>query len=680
MIRFLCLLCTLPVAAAMAAEIHVAPGGDDAGDGTADRPLATLAKAIERRRAVPSGEAVTITLHDGVHRLREPLVLGAGDGGTEQAPVVIAAAPGARPVVSGGRRLRGWKVQDGRWVLEIPEVKGGVWDFIDLFVDSARRPRARLPKQGWFTIAGELPPSGLGKGVDFGKPETGDDQFRFQAGDIRGDWHALSDVEVLVSHTWRLHRLRIAEVRDDTVRFTGATGAGHMSGKMPAGASYLVENVREAMTEPGEWYLDRASGVLTYLPRPGEDPGQTEVIAPVLDHFLRIEGASDVTIRGLDFAHGVWVTPPQGHCFPQAEADVPAAIRLVNARRCRLEGCGVTLVGGYAIDLGPGTTGCALDDCEITHLGAGGVRIGAGQFGQPGPGELASGNAVKNCLIAHGGRLHPAAVGVWIGHSPHNTIEHCDIHDFYYTGVSLGWSWGYQPSQAHHNTVAHCRISRIGQQVLSDMGGIYTLGNGPGNVLRGNHIHDIACRPGGYGGWGLYHDEGSTGFLSEDNLVHDTSSTTFHQHYGRENIIRNNIFAFGREGGLARTREEEHISFIFEKNIVLTAGAPLFVSNWSNGRFTLAHNVYWDAERPAPDFPGGRTPDQWREWSQDPSVVADPLFLNASARDFRLADGSPALALGFRPFQTGQPGHTGRQAPRRSPAVEVPRAWPPVKG
>lgn len=672
MLRFAFFVLSL-ASVAPGAQFHVAPGGADSASGTMEKPFASLTRARDEVRRLKPADGATIVLHDGIHALREPLVLTVEDSGREKAPLVFAAAPGANPVVSGGRKLTGWRVRDGRWELDLPDVKSGAWDFVDLFVGGERRPRARLPKNGWFKIAGELPPSGKGKGVDFGKPEPGDDQFKFKTGDIRGDWHALSDIEVLVSHTWRLHRLRIAEVAGDAVRFTGATGAGHMSGKMPAGAAYLVENVREALTEPGEWYLDRASGVLTYLPRVGEDPAKTECVAPVIDHFLRIEGASDITFRGIVFAHARWTTPPQGHCFPQAEADVPAAIRLTDSRRCVFEKCGVTLVGGYGVDFGQRTHDCVLDDCEITHLGAGGVRLGGdAKFGVPREDDLASGNTVRNCLIAHGGRLHPAAVGVWIGHTPHNTVEHCEIEDFYYTGVSLGWSWGYQPSQAHHNTVAYCRIARIGQQVLSDMGGIYTLGNGPGNVLRGNHIHDIACRPGGYGGWGLYHDEGSTGFLSEDNIVHDTSSTAFHQHYGRDNIIRNNIFAFGREGGMARTREESHISFQFEKNIVLTEGAPLFVSNWTNGNYRFAGNLYWDTMNPAPKFPGG-TFEQWQEKTKDTSRVADPLFVNGAGRDFRLKPESPAMALGFRPLDASQ---AGRQTPRRLAAAAVPRAWP----
>ena len=650
-------LTLLTSAQLQAADIQLSPTG----------PVSTLQQARDAARAEP--KPVKIIVDAGTYSLTSPLILEAADS-----EVTWDAAPGAAPVISGGRTLTDWKVSAGRWECTLPEVKAGKWNFIDLFVNGERRPRPRLPKNGWLKVANGLPPSGKGMGVDFGKPQVGHDQFEFSPGNIRNDWHALSDVEVLAAHKWRLHRLRIAEVNGARVRFTAATGAGHISGEMPTGTPYIVENVKEALTDHGEWYLDRASGVLTYLPKPGETPENTSVVAPVAGHFLTMNGVSRTVFRGLTFAHTLWETPPQGHCFPQAEADVPAAVRLTDCQNCAFENCTITLTGGYGVDFGRRTVRCTLENCSVTHTGAGGIRIGEGQFGTPLEADLARENTVHNCLIAHGGRLHPAAVGVWIGHSPGNAITHCTIDDFYYTGVSLGWSWGYAPSFARSNTVAWCEISNIGHEVLSDMGGIYTLGNGPGNVLRGNHIHHVACRPGGYGGWGLYHDEGSTGFLSEDNIVHDTSSTSFHQHYGRDNIVRNNIFALGREGGLTRSREEDHISFIFEKNIVLTQGAPLFTAQWKNGNYKLGGNLYWDLSQPTPAFPGQPDFAAWQAAHPEESTsrVTDPLFKNVEARDFRLKPGSPALAMGFRPLDAGKAGRQGDQPQR--PAV--PRAWP----
>ena len=667
---------SLVVAQVVAAplELHVSPHGGDGNAGTAEKPFATLEAAVAAARKARPGDGTTVVVHDGHYPLQKPLTLTAQDAADGDLKLTITAAPNARPLFSGGRRLTGWKVRDGRWELELPEVKAGTWDFIDLFVSGERRPRPRLPKNGWYKVAAELPRSENAPGPGF-------DAFRFQPSELQPSWTNLRDVELLVPRAWVMNRFRIAGIEQDIVRFTGTTPNAGAHHKLHAGLPYLVENVREALDTPGQWYLDKSSGLLTYLPKAGEDPEKTEVIAPVLDHWLSLQGTAalpigGITFRGLRFAHTAWQTPPKGHSFPQAEADVPAAVRLLFARRARFEGCDFTLTGGYGVDFGAGTRECALDDCELTHLGAGGIRIGGdGRFARPktddAP-EVAGWNTVKNCLIASGGRLHAAAVGVWIGHSPHNTIEHCDITDFYYTGVSLGWSWGYAPSLAHHNTIADCHIWKIGQQVLSDMGGIYTLGNGPGNVLRGNHIHDVACRPGTYGGWGLYHDEGSTAFLSEDNIVHHTSSATFHQHYGRENVMRNNIFALSDEGGLARSRDESHISFIFERNIILTKGKPFFVSSWRPGVFQFSKNLYWDMANPMPKFPIGKTFAEWQQHDAG-AALADPGFENAEAAKFKLSPNSPALALGFKPLD---PANSGRKSARRSANVDPPRAWP----
>jgi parallel beta-helix repeat protein len=183
--------------------------------------------------------------------------------------------------------------------------------------------------------------------------------------------------------------------------------------------------------------------------------------------------------------------------------------------------------------------------------------------------------------------------------------------------------------------------------MLSDMGGIYTLGVQPGTVIRGNVFHDINSH--GYGGWGIYLDEGSTNILVEDNIVYRTKTGGFHQHYGRENTIRGNIFAFSREGQIIRTRMEDHLSFTFERNIVYWNEGHLLGGKWSDSdHYRLDHNLYFNAAGGPVEFAGSSFAE-WQARGQDQhSIIADPLFRDPSKGDFRLKPGSPALTLGFR--------------------------------
>ena len=253
----------------------------------------------------------------------------------------------------------------------------------------------------------------------------------------------------------------------------------------------------------------------------------------------------------------------------------------------------------------------------------------------------------------------PAAVGVWIGHSPHNRIEHNDIFDLYYTGISVGWVWGYAPSQAHDNDIGWNHVYTIGQHVLSDMGGIYTLGISPGTRIHDNCFHDIDSFS--YGGWGLYTDEGSSNIVLENNVVYRTKTGGFHQHYGKDNVLRNNVFAFAKEQQLQRTRTEPHNSFVFERNIVYWDNdSPLMGSNWRDNHFRLDKNIYWNSSSRPVRFPGDLRLEQWqakREQDQG-SLVADPKFVDPQRNDFRLRDDSPARKLGIQSLDAAQAGRT----------------------
>ena len=365
-----------------------------------------------------------------------------------------------------------------------------------------------------------------------------------------------------------------------------------------------------------------------------------------------------------------------------------AAIAAISARHLVLENCAVRHTGEYAVAFGPGCQHNRLEGCELVDMGAGGVKIGHALSSPPTVNDVpqawisslqpsadeemvVSHHTIRNCLIAHGGRLHPAAVGVWIGHSPYNVIEHNDVHDFYYTGFSVGWIWGYGASLAHDNDIGFNHVYDIGQGVLSDMGGIYTLGISPGTVIHDNRFHDVTSYD--YGGWGLYTDEGSTGIVLRNNLVYRCSRGSFHQHYGKENRVENNILAFGGQHQIQRTRTEEHISFFFEKNIVYwDNGSPLLGSNWKDDNFRMDYNVYFHAGSPAITFPGDLTFEQWqKQRGQDQhSLIADPLFENPKQDDFRLQPNSPAMQIGFQPFDYTQ---AGRQTP-----LALTRDLPPV--
>ncbi|MCY2954718.1 MAG: right-handed parallel beta-helix repeat-containing protein [Planctomycetota bacterium] len=677
------------LAAPTDADFYVAPNGNDQWSGKLadpkgnDGPFATVARAQKAARALRAADPIrktplAILIRAGTYFLPEPLAFTPEDSGSPDSPTLYAAYPNETPILSAGIVLPTFKKQpNGHWTLNLANTPNfdPKWSFVRIFVNGQPRYRPRLPKTGYYNIADKLEPTPKSVG-------KGSDRFKFANDDIRPDFANLGDVEALIFQVWTMARMRIESVDapNKTVNFTGNSRSLESYSTFNKGHRYILENVKEALSQPGEFYLDRKTNLLTYIPMPGEDPQSTQVIAPKTETLLKLTGdianrkwVTNVTFRGLTFAYTNWMTPPEGNNFPQAEVNLSGAILANAARNCTIDQCKLTGIATYAIDFAAACKNNLIQACQLTDMGAGGIKLGLTR-NETNEELITSHNTVRDNVIAHGGRLHPAAIGIWLGHTPYNTIEHNDIFDFYYTAISVGWSWGYSPNcGSHHNTIAYNHLYNIGQGVLSDMGGIYTLGLADGTVLHHNLIHDVHAFD--YGGWGIYFDEGTTHQAAENNVVFRTKTGGFHQHYGKENTLRNNIFAFTIKDQLQRTRQEPHLSFTFERNIVYwKPSATLLGSNWTDDKYKLDYNLYWRTDGQPFQFAKWNW-QQWQERGQDKnSIIADPLFVDPENGDFRLKPNSPAEKIGFKPIDLIGVG--ARNNPASSNQQPPPPAFP----
>lgn len=632
----------LAVPATAAPTFHVHPSlGTDSAAGGPDTPFQTLGTALRHARA--AAQPATIVLAEGRHELAAPLDLGPDDTG-----LTLMAAPSAAPVVSGGRRLLGWEPDPDRtgiWRIVLPEVRDGNWYFHQLFVDGERAQRARTPNEGFLRARGPL-----GTNSPIALP--------FHPGDLRPEWAHLPDARLVMLMKWTDLHVPIRSI--DPGNHVALLAGGPRPYWMNEGdARYWVENVPDALDAPGEWYLDRATGILAFLAPDGLDPNRAVVVAPRLTELVRIQGdpgtgrtADRLSFRGITWTETDYVMPAEGLISPQAAVPVPGAFRVHFAADGLIESCRFLNLGGYALELGRGARHWRIAGNEIRGSGAGGLRLGEPGDREPDALSACLGHTVIDNHLHQLGRVFAPAVGIIVFQSGGNRIAHNHIHDLYYTAISVGWNWGYRETPCRDNVIEFNHLHHVGQGRLSDMGGVYTLGPQPGTVVRNNLIHDVASYD--YGGWGLYTDEGSTGIVMENNVVFRCKSAGFHQHYGRDNLIRNNIFAFNRENQLMRTRDEDHTSFRLTHNIVYFDSGQLLGSSWRNDRFVLDHNLYFDRRAGTDDAAlqiAGGTWSQWRARGHDThSVIADPLFVDPDRDDFRLRPESPAFALGFRPI------------------------------
>ncbi len=662
--------------------IHVAPyGHDEQGDGTSGNPYRSVCKALEGS-SVSSGDTLYIHVASGDYYLDAPLTISSSC----DRPVVIYSTGKDKPRLIGGVKVDGWeKCGDNLYRAYVPEVISRGFIFEQFYVNGTRAEMARTPNTNWGFVKGsqEYPFAKGVRSADYAVQRIALDSAELAIlKDVPAEKR--SDVRFRFYHKWDITQ-KPANYIDADSGYVYLQGGGMKPwNPIREGSRYIMYNYKEAIDVPGEWYLDKSEGYVYYMPREGEEMSDAFCVAPALHQLVVVKGKADDPVRNirfenLSFQYAAHIMPRMGIEPMQAAAGEEAAIMIDFAENIRMIDCEVVHTGAYGIWLRQACHGNRVEHCYIADLGAGGIKVGE-PYWRTDNSKVTSGNVVHNNIITHAGAVLPCGVGVALFHTSDNEVTHNEISDLRYSGVSIGWVWGYNNSSsiwttalndknvmdyiqlrlvspAVRNTVAYNHIHHIGFGELSDMGAVYTLGESPGTKVTHNVIHDVWSYD--YGGWGLYTDEGSTGVEMSNNLVYRCKSGGFHQHYGKDNIIENNILAFGYYYQVQYTRAEEHTSFSFKHNIILQDEGETLAGAWEKGKIDMDYNLYWHLSG-TPSF-AGHTWNDWRKMKEPHSLLANPEFKDARNGDFRFVSLKAAKKIGFKPFDTASVGVYGSE-------------------
>lgn len=571
--RLLFLPCLLVLPAA-AAELWVSPSGSDLNPGTRTHPLASVGQAqrnateLRRLSKSASDEPLNIILRAGIYPLTSPLQFYPEASGTDANPTTLMAAPGEKPVLSGGIPITGWNrltrriagllesAQGQVWVAEAPKLGGKVLDFRQLWVNGCKAIRARQPNAnslarltGWdksnhlasipaITLAGITQPDRL---------------------------------EMIIDQVWEIAVLRVKSIQlqetNALVTFQQPESDLEFQHPWPPvtvnsnyAAPFFLANAIQFLDSPGEWFLDPAAGKLYYWPRAGEDMAQAEVIAPALEAIVNIDGlpdspVSNLQFKGITFAHTTWLRPSeQGHVPLQAGMFMldahklsprgtsyapkldnvawigrpPAAVLVKSADHISFENCTFEHLAATGLDFESGTSSNQVQSCTFRDIGGNGLQLG--EFSQTNVethtpfnpsdyGVICSHTIIADNTFTGCGAEDWGCMGVCIGYARDIAIRNNEVSQMPYTGISVGWGWTKQLNASRDNLIFANHIHHVGQ-MLGDLGGIYTLSTQPGTVVAENYIHDITPSPfvPDPNHWFyLYLDEGSSYITVRDN-------------------------------------------------------------------------------------------------------------------------------------------------------------------
>ncbi|HEY3761663.1 MAG TPA: right-handed parallel beta-helix repeat-containing protein [Verrucomicrobiae bacterium] len=565
------LLAACTLLPAPAAELWISPGGNNANPGTPVQPFASLPQALQhesaqfRSGAIPPGEPLKLILAGGTYFLNAPLVLTVNDS---THPISIEAAPGQNPILNGGVTISGWKKLSARvsglspsakenvWVADAPKINRKVLEFRQLWVNGQKSVWAREPNGqamsrllGWDkTNQVAVIPAALLAGVKKSAP-----------------------LQMVIDQVWEIADLRVKNfhIKDARAFVTFQQPESRLEFQHPwppvtvnsnyAAPFYLV-NALPFLDSPGEWFEDVRAGKIYYWPRTGEDLATAQVVAPALETLVQVDGTLDhpvanIQFSGITFAYTSWLRPSQnGHVPLQAgmfmlEAHKlsprgtpyhpkldnvawigrpPAAVSVQNATNIIFDRCRFEHTASAGLDFVSGDSDDRIVGCVFQDIGGNGIQLGKFSdtnvethmpYNPADMRELCMRDQISDNLISDCGAEDWGCVGICVGYARGIQINHNEVFNLPYTGISVGWGWTKATNALGDNSIIANRVHDVGQR-LGDLGGIYTLSAQPGTVVADNAVSDIQPSPfvpDPQHWFYLYADEGSSSMTFRDN-------------------------------------------------------------------------------------------------------------------------------------------------------------------
>ena len=565
----ICILCSHWL---LAGEIWISPKGSDFNDGTRQSPKATLTSALRQAREWRRTEdnriqgGITIYMEGGTYAFHEPVFIRPEDSGTKESPTVIRSVGDEKVILSGGISINGWKKQGKVWVADVPAFNGRPLDFRQLWVNGKKAVRARdvedFEKMNRICSVDE-------KNEILYVPAVSIRRLIDNKGNLKAKY-----AEMVLHQMWCVANLRIrsVEVQGDSaaIRFHQPESRIQFEHPWPRpmvttdghNSAFYLTNARELQDVPGEWYHDIDARKIYYYPREGEKMQEAEVIVPAVETLVRVEGTLDrpvchIRFEKITFSYTTWMRPSEkGHVPLQAGMYLTdgyridpkmqrnylnhpldnqgwlgrpaAAVRVVAARQIDFERCRFEHLGSTGLDYEEAVQGGVVRGCLFRDIAGNGLLVGSFSpaahethlpYDPADRREVCTQQQINNCYFTEIGNEDWGCLAIAAGYVGDVNIEHNEISEVPYSGISLGWGWT-QTVNCMRNNRVHANLIHHYAKHMYDVAGIYTLGSQPKSYVTENCVHSI-YKPGYVhdpNHWFyLYTDEGSSFITVRDN-------------------------------------------------------------------------------------------------------------------------------------------------------------------